>query len=747
MRGDYPQFKQSYTNDELTENFLLDKEEYQFIQQFRGDVNRQTVAVLLKTLKYLGYFPASLTEIAEDVKLFIAQQLSLLLDLTQQYSWLSGSRDDHFAMIRKFTDYRFATKEDKQLLENYLETEAIVQTYTQESFMQCAIERFRSIKVELPSKKELERIVNAALNKFFQKINQKVTERLSEQSKQKLDKLLNIAPDTFSDFDKLKAEARQAGINNLEKEIWKLQLSKDVAINKESFSDIPIKAIKILKLRARNETASEMREHPEQIRYALLACFIYIRTSEIIDDIVNMTIDLIQKVDTNSQTQLNTKLLSDIKKVEGKVQILYRIAEAVVKNPNGSIKEVIFPEIKEEVFQNLVAEYQTTGPQYTNLHQSLMKNKYVHHYRQMLPLILDNITFRSDNRFQPIIEALAVIKRYLGTNYQHFPEDVPLKGVVSRGWEKTVLEQVNQEQKVNRKYYEICVLEKLERALKCKEIWVEGAHEFRNPNEDLPKDWKLEQARINYYENLRQPIEVKSFIDPIKERMTKALTQFNQQIPNSQIVKIITPGRSGRGLFSLTKLEAQSEPKSLGLIKDAIQKRHGMIDLLEVFAEADRLVDFTKFFTHSGTKEIRSRDLLRPLIILALFGEGTNLGVKRVARANEKYSYEELYYVRKTYFTIEALRNAIACVVNKILELRNPHIWGEATSCASDGKHFQSWQQNLQAEFRTRYKGYGVMVYWHVETNAVCIYSKLKTYSSSEVAAMIEGLICSCSRT
>ncbi len=461
MRGDYPQFKQSYTNDELTEDFLLDKEEYQFIQQFRGDVNRQTVAVLLKTLKYLGYFPASLTEIAEDVKLFIAQQLSLLLDLTQQYSWLSGSRDDHFAMIRKFTGYRFATKEDKQLLENWLESEAIVQTYTQESFMQCAIERFRSIKVELPSKKELERIINAALNKFFQKINQKVTERLSEQSKRKLDKLLNIESDTFSDFDKLKAEARQAGINNLEKEIWKLQLSKDIAINKESFSDIPIKAIKILKLRARNETASEMREHPEQIRYALLACFIYIRTSEIIDDIVNMTIDLIQKVDTNSQTQLNTRLLSDIKKVEGKVQILYRIAEAVIKNPNGSIKEVIFPEIKEEVFQNLVAEYQTTGPQYTNLHQSLMKNKYVHHYRQMLPLILDNITFRSDNRFQPIIEALAVIKRYLGTNYQHFPEDVPLKGVVSRGWEKTVLEQVSQEQKVNRKYYEICVLEKL----------------------------------------------------------------------------------------------------------------------------------------------------------------------------------------------------------------------------------------------------------------------------------------------
>jgi TnpA family transposase len=32
-------------------------------------------------------------------------------------------------------------------------------------------------------------------------------------------------------------------------------------------------------------------------------------------------------------------------------------------------------------------------------------------------------------------------------------------------------------------------------------------------------------------------------------------------------------------------------------------------------------------------------------------------------------------------------------------------------------------------------------VYWHVETNAVCIYSQLRNFSFSEVAAMIEGLV------
>ena len=44
-------------------------------------------------------------------------------------------------------------------------------------------------------------------------------------------------------------------------------------------------------------------------------------------------------------------------------------------------------------------------------------------------------------------------------------------------------------------------------------------------------------------------------------------------------------------------------------------------------------------------------------------------------------------------------------------------------------------------EWHARYGGPGVMIYWHVEKHSVCIYSQLKACSSSEVAAMIEGVL------
>jgi TnpA family transposase len=77
--------------------------------------------------------------------------------------------------------------------------------------------------------------------------------------------------------------------------------------------------------------------------------------------------------------------------------------------------------------------------------------------------------------------------------------------------------------------------------------------------------------------------------------------------------------------------------------------------------------------------------------------------------------------------------------------VRLPQIWGEGTTaCASDSKKFGAWDQNLLTEWHVRYGGRGVMIYWHVERKACCIYSQLKTCSSSEVAAMIEGVLRHC---
>jgi TnpA family transposase len=134
--------------------------------------------------------------------------------------------------------------------------------------------------------------------------------------------------------------------------------------------------------------------------------------------------------------------------------------------------------------------------------------------------------------------------------------------------------------------------------------------------------------------------------------------------------------------------------------------------------------------------------VLQRRLLLCLHGLGTNTGLKRMGNGGGGDSYKDLLYVRRRYIHKEALRTAIAKVCNAIFAVRQPTLWGEGTTaCASDSKRFGAWDQNLLTEWHVRYGGPGVMIYWHVEKNAVCIYSQLKACASSEVAAMLEGVL------
>lgn len=151
---------------------------------------------------------------------------------------------------------------------------------------------------------------------------------------------------------------------------------------------------------------------------------------------------------------------------------------------------------------------------------------------------------------------------------------------------------------------------------------------------------------------------------------------------------------------------------------------------------------FTDLFKTVGTRETLDRETIQKRLILCLYGLGTNTGLKRVSAGDHGVSYKDLLYIRRKFIHKENLRLAISQVVNSILKYRIQDIWGDGTtSCASDSKKFGAWDQNLMTEWHIRYRGRGVMIYWHVEKNSTCIYSQLKSCSSSEVAAMIEGLL------
>ena len=69
--------------------------------------------------------------------------------------------------------------------------------------------------------------------------------------------------------------------------------------------------------------------------------------------------------------------------------------------------------------QALVREYHAKGPTYQRRVHTVLRSSYSHHYRQMLPLLLGTLAFRSGNAVhQPVIDALNWLRAHRHSRQQ-----------------------------------------------------------------------------------------------------------------------------------------------------------------------------------------------------------------------------------------------------------------------------------------------------------------------------------------
>jgi len=452
---------------------------------------------------------------------------------------------------------------------------------------------------------------------------------------------------------------------------------------------------------------------------------------------------VVHRITVRAEKKVVKELLKDVQHVHGKTTLLYKLAEAAVTQPDGTVRAVVFPAVGEATLHRLVQESQTQGPAYRYHVHSMVRRSYSHHYRQMMPHLLEALNFRSNNALhRPVIEALTWLQTHRDSPPQYVsPDAVPLTGIVRPGlWELVVEQDRAGRPRINRINYEICVLQALREGVRCKEIWIEGADRYRNPDDDVPPDFAAH--RVRYYQTLNQPLDGQTFVTGVQQTMAHWLARLNAALPTNPSVSLRSQGKNR---IRLTPLDPLPAPQHVERLKAEVLRRWPMTSLLDVLKETDLRVGFTNAFRSLASREILDRATLQQRLLLCLYGLGTNAGLKRMLTGDTPLSYRELLYVRRRFIQQTALRAAIAQVVNATLAVRRPDIWGEGTTaCASDAKKFGAWDQNLMTEWHIRYGGRGVMIYWHVEKKAACIYSQLKRCSSSEVAAMIEGVLRHC---
>ena len=736
--------------------WTLTPADHALVMSKRGET-RLGFAILLSFFRERGRFPRQESEVDLQGIAQLSRQLDVPTPVDGE-AFLGGRTAERIrSEIRVRFGFREATVADAEVLTEWLRDHVAAEAGGEIESIAARLEtRCRELAIEPPSADRVERIARAALRAHEERFHADIHGRLSPAIRERLDQLLGAEGEGDSSAAEkaagsapvpllvLRGNPGRPSLASMQEELAKVELIRRMELPTDLFDHASPRELERCRRRVALEAPHELRRHPDPARIAWLAAFVYLRACSLTDDLVDLLIETIHRIGARAERKVERELLNDLKRVTGKQNLLFELADATLAQPDGVVREVVIPVVGEETLRDLVKEWKATGPTYRTTLRTVIRNSYQGHYRRMVPKLLAALEFRSNNeRHRPVMQALELVKRLADTKLRTFPieEEVPLEGVVRGLWRDAVVEKdAAGRDRVNRVTYEVAVLEGVRERLRCKEIWVVGANRYRNPDEDLPADF--EANRDEYYKALDLPLDADRFISQVQDEMRTALGTLNGGLKKNPDVRI---GPKGGGWITLTPLDAQPDPPLLKAFKAELNATWPMTGLLDMVKETDLRLHFTDVLKSPTAYETLERSVLQPRLLLCLHGLGTNAGLQRMANLESGVTAKDLAYVRRRYISVDALRRAIAIVANGTLQARNPAIWGSATTaCASDSKHHGAWDQNLTTQWHVRYGGRGIMIYWHVERNSLCIHSQLKSPSSSEVASMIEGVIHHC---
>ena len=308
----------------------------------------------------------------------------------------------------------------------------------------------RKAKLDRPASYQFDRIVRGTRHEREQGAYREVLTRLDKRAQSRLDDLLH-GEDPW--FDRLRADPGRVGLESLLSEAEKLQRLRALALPEDILKPFHPELVKRLRRRAATESVWELRRHSDEVRLPLLVFFSVPREAEIVDGLVELLMQVTHRMGDRAERRVVEELLADFRHVRGKTGILYRIAEAAVEQPEGLVREVIFPIAGKDVMEALVKEYHAGGKAFQQRVHTVLRGSYGSHYRRMLPKLLEVLEFHSNNAVhKPLLEAIDTIRSKRDEQRQYYKlSDIKVEGVIRPKWRDVVVEEApDGEERVNR---------------------------------------------------------------------------------------------------------------------------------------------------------------------------------------------------------------------------------------------------------------------------------------------------------
>jgi TnpA family transposase len=689
-------FPDEITQYEIITFFTLSNKDLTLVKKRSGDHNLLGFALQLGMLRYLSFIPDNFFELPSVVVEYVAQQLEVSPTVLTDYGERSQTRTSQLQEIQDYLGFRKPNKIDYQQLGTWLSERAMEHDRPLLLF-QLLIKKLEIAKIIRPGLTILERMIATARNEAWTKTALRLQPILTEKRSQFLDSLLEV------EVDKQRtplAWLRTGAVSNSPKAI-KNALAKIDFLNQQRVKDWDVSILnpnrlKFLAKLGKKSPTQALSRTPEARRYSILIAF----CSQIYTEIIDETIDLY--ISTLANTYARSKKDRDLfqrriaQSLNQKIKLLNKIGQVILDEEiqDEQLRGKIYDRVTPEELSTAMAECKSLIRPHAEDYFDFFALRYSY-VRQFAPTFLAAFSFSSNRQPDDLIEAIKIIRNLDLQGKRKIPANAEIKFVPKR-WSEYV---INQEGKIVRKYYELCVLWELRTALRSGNIWLSNSRRYANPESYLiPKQqWlklKLEVCQqIQVSEVATHTIELK------KQELSQLLSQFNATFQDNEQVRL------EKEKLVISPLKAEEVSDSTKQLRKQIRERLPWIELTNLIIEIDNLTGFSQALVHAADTENSIPDIKRYLYA-AIIAQGCNIGLERMARL-ASLSYHQLAWCNNWYLRESTLKAANTKIVNFQYHLPLSQIWGGGTLSSSDGQRFPVSVKNRMAVSLPRYFGYG----------------------------------------
>jgi TnpA family transposase len=743
----YPRIKPNLTYKELKEIFAPTEEELILLDSRTKKtlpIPRLGFMVTLKCYQYLGR-PIKAEKIDESIKKYIAAVLGVNQKLDLK-NYNKKTRKRHIKIIREYLKLN-ANKQERRKIMKITALDAATTKENLADIINTIIDELIKSRFELPSFKRLVRLARAARtvinnNNYIEIVNQ-----LSEEQKKLIDIMVGLITSDDKNDDHLpwfalKQEPKKPTTNNIKEfaNYVKRLRSLRQKINFD-VSFIAPSRLEQLRDEAMIADIDDMKRMRSIKRYGLATILVYMKSASAIDDLVQVLIMWIRKIEAQAKAKLEEYRLEQADKTDEFIIVLYNTLLALKNNDTAhekvhAIEKQLGGKI-DELIEQCREHLKLTGEKHIAWMQKPYNNK-----RYVIFQLLDNLTVLSSTNDKSIENGLKFILHHRNSHKEWIElDDDPLiiqpdLSFLSEGWLKAVtgLPKGTSVKRINRHYYEMAVLTTLKNDLNCSDAYAEGAFIYDDPNKQFIT-WEQFYEEVNAYCDLSKLTkEPKKFtaLRQIKLQQTAKIVDENYQ-KNPYLV-------IDNGLPILKKLPNKKEHPDLERIKKLIMDEMPIINIVDVIVDVENWLNLSVHFKPLSGNEVRIRNYPSRFVATSL-SYGCNMGPTQTERSLSKFTRKQIAWVFNHHVTELKLIKVLKKLVNRYNLFALPKHWGLGDSVSVDGTFWDMYQQNLLAAHHIRYGRYGGVGYYHVSDQYIALFSNFISCGVHESVYLLDGIV------